>query len=328
MKDSILVLTSARDKSVDNVIDMLKLRGEKVFRLNTEEFPTKNSLVLQLNNGLSSNRIATPEWKLSTDDIKSCWYRHVDPSIIASKCVGSAKFSEKESTAALWSLYTSIDAFWMNHPLIGVRLLESNKLYQLNAATKVGLRIPDTLITNNAEEVMAFTDSHGGEIAAKVLTGHIFSVSGADKIQTIYTQRISKNVLEKLSATIGLAPIFIEEYVHKKIELRVTVVEERIFACAIRSQDSPQTKDDWRRYDFDNVAHTDYKLSDDISAKIIALMKRLGLTYGAIDMIVTPQEDYIFLEVNPSGQWAWIEHFTGMKISEAVAASLANAGKR
>jgi putative transposase len=49
----------------------------------------------------------------------------------------------------------------------------------------------------------------------------------------------------------------------------------------------------------------------------------LGLAYGAVDLILEPSGNYVFLEVNSMGQWHWIEHLVGLPISEAIAEFLA-----
>ena len=115
-----------------------------------------------------------------------------------------------------------------------------------------------------------------------------------------------------------------QEYVPKKLEFRVTVVGHQVLACAIYSQDSERTKDDWRRYDFAKVKHENRVLPEDINIALLRLMDKCCLTYGAMDMILTPEGEYFFLEVNPSGQYEWIENLTKLPISRSIAEALAN----
>lgn len=116
----------------------------------------------------------------------------------------------------------------------------------------------------------------------------------------------------------------LQEYVEKALEFRVTIIGGRIFTCAIHSQDSERTRHDWRRYDFEKVKHEVYQLPVEVEQKLLALMKEWGLVYGAMDMILTPSGEYVFLEVNPTGQWGWIEYLTGMPISRTIAELLMN----
>ena len=121
-----------------------------------------------------------------------------------------------------------------------------------------------------------------------------------------------------------MAPVMAQEYVPKKLELRVTIVGEKIFTCAIYSQGSEKTKIDWRHYDSEKVKHEIFKLPKEIEHKILLFMKEAGLKFGAIDMILTPKDEFVFLEVNPSGQFGWIEDLTGMPISKSIAELLIN----
>jgi glutathione synthase/RimK-type ligase-like ATP-grasp enzyme len=107
--------------------------------------------------------------------------------------------------------------------------------------------------------------------------------------------------------------------VPKRFELRVTVVGEQVFAAEIHSQQTNRTRVDWRRYDLSHTPHLPHALPEHVQVKCVELVRRLGLCYGAIDLILTPDGRYVFLEINPSGQYMWIEERTGLPISEAVA---------
>ncbi len=116
----------------------------------------------------------------------------------------------------------------------------------------------------------------------------------------------------------------VQEYVPKDVELRVTIVGRKVFACAIHSQDSELTKHDWRKYDFGNVRHELCTLPGEVEQNLIALLRFWNLSYGAIDLVRTPDGRYVFLEINPNGQWGWIEELTGAPIAETIAETLAN----
>jgi glutathione synthase/RimK-type ligase-like ATP-grasp enzyme len=59
-------------------------------------------------------------------------------------------------------------------------------------------------------------------------------------------------------------------------------------------------------------------LPPEIQDKCVRLVEQLELSYGAIDMVLTPEGRYVFLEINPNGQYLWIEEQTGMPISAAL----------
>ncbi|HMW02377.1 MAG TPA: ATP-dependent carboxylate-amine ligase, partial [Acidobacteriota bacterium] len=118
------------------------------------------------------------------------------------------------------------------------------------------------------------------------------------------------------------APCLFQEYIPKKVELRITVVGRKIFAAEIHSQQSQRSKDDWRRYDIANTPYLKHRLPEAIKIKCQQLVRELGLVFGCIDMIVTPDNRYVFLEINPNGQWGWIEELTQLPICANLAEML------
>ena len=109
-----------------------------------------------------------------------------------------------------------------------------------------------------------------------------------------------------------------QAYVPKRFELRITVVGQQVFAAEIHSQHTNHTRHDWRRYDLDETPHFPHALPPDVAQRCIQLVQELGLCYGAIDMVLTPDDRYVFLEINPSGQYLWIEQLTGLPITDAL----------
>ena len=97
------------------------------------------------------------------------------------------------------------------------------------------------------------------------------------------------------------------------------MVGDQHFVCRIESQHSMRAMVDWRRYDILHTPHCSMDAPDHIRFRIQKLMSELGINFGALDFIVTPSDEWVFLEVNPVGQWLWIEDLTGMKISDAIA---------
>ena len=315
-KDSVLIITDSREKAVEWVLRWFKELNQPYLRLSTDKLFGKK-LVLGLNGTGNYGSLVFGK-RLELDRVKSVWIRHPSipelPQFLAGE---NRRFALNEYEGFLWSLYTNIDAFWVNSPS-ALRLLEHNKVRQLSDAAGVGLRVPATIVTNSSTELMRFCERLGGAIAVKAIRPFAATeLSGSTKL--IYTNKVGREYLRAHKASIRLAPVFAQEYIEKDVELRVTVVGEKVFSCAIHSQDSARTKDDWRRYDFKRVRHHSHTLDTGVAEKLLRLMKLWGLVYGAFDLIITPEGDHVFLEVNPSGQWTWIEAFTGMPISQALA---------
>jgi hypothetical protein len=98
----------------------------------------------------------------------------------------------------------------------------------------------------------------------------------------------------------------------------------RVFAIEIHSQQSEKTKHDWRHYDFDKVAHCVHELPDRVRNQCLALVQALDLRFGAIELIVTPNNEYVFLEINPTGQYQWLEALTDLPITDSIVELLIN----
>jgi hypothetical protein len=116
--------------------------------------------------------------------------------------------------------------------------------------------------------------------------------------------------------------------VPKRFELRISVVGEQVFAAEIQSQDSNHTRHDWRRYDSFRTVYRQHTLPDDLHQRCVRLIKLMGLRFGAIDMVFTPDGRYVFLELNPNGQYLWLEEAANLPISDAIVDELPNGAMR
>ena len=103
--------------------------------------------------------------------------------------------------------------------------------------------------------------------------------------------------------------------ISKEYELRITIVGDKVFSAKVNSQENKNTLTDWRK---EKNPFVIYELPTEIEQKCIQLTKKLNISFGAIDLVRDKNGDYIFLEINPNGQWAWIEMETGLKISDEI----------
>lgn len=329
MHKKVLILTSPEEESsVQVVVRHLHSMETRFVVFQTEEFPSSRTLTLRHGAGGTHWRLSEKTGDsvvVSSEEIGSVWYRR--PSTPRSPELNDNRqqqFVVNEARATLWSLYTTTNARWINPPLFGVKLLEDNQFFQLQAARSVGLLTPETIISNDPEDVVRFTQAQKNDVALKSIFRTVLFVDG--EVQLLYTNRLREKDVVERAKQVALCPVMIQEYVPKLLELRVTVVGKQAFACAIHSQDSERAREDWRRYDFANVKHEVFNLPQEIYDNLLRLMEKLGIVYGAVDMILTPSNEYVFLEVNPSGQWMWIEHLTGLPISRAIAETLSEVG--
>lgn len=190
------------------------------------------------------------------------------------------------------------------------------------------MTIPPTLYTARLPIAQDFAAQHQDSIIYKPFKGFT-SVSapledGSVRVGRILTNRVAPTDLQEGPGFVPTPGIF-QPYIDKAFELRIVVVGQRIFACAIHSQHSARSRDDWRRYDLDNTPYEPYDLPAPIQAQIFRLMERMHLVFGSIDMIVTPTGEYVFLEVNPNGQFDWVAHRLHLPIYDYLAQMLLQA---
>jgi glutathione synthase/RimK-type ligase-like ATP-grasp enzyme len=317
----ILIVTNRTDTHADHVISMLTRRGAPFVRWNTEDFPLGNYFeVLFDSQGYRSGEILTKAGRpIDLELIDAVWYRRPLPGDFgnAIKNPTQRAFAEheaKEAKTGIWQLMSACN--WVNHP--DANRVASNKLYQLKVATECGFTIPATLVSNSPVAVRQFFDECLGEMVFKRLGGG--PIDYADRVEVLYTHKMNASDLENLE-DIVCAPGIFQEYVPKRVETRITIVGDEIFACEIDSQANPATIHDWRR-DFVNTQHRTHELPVAVAEKCLELICKLNLKFGALDFVVRPDGEYVFLEINPNGQWLWIEHLTGLPIGNAIAAFL------
>lgn len=138
----------------------------------------------------------------------------------------------------------------------------------------------------------------------------------------VFTQRVDLDDLDE--EAIRAAPAIYQPEVDKAFEVRATIVGDVVLGCQIDSTASERTSLDWRHYDFDVVAHRAIDVPETVSRPLLALCRSHGLRYGAADLIVSPDGSWTFLELNPNGQWGWIEEQAGIPVDEHLARELAD----
>jgi glutathione synthase/RimK-type ligase-like ATP-grasp enzyme len=234
---------------------------------------------------------------------------------------GVYDFCLRESRAALLGTLLGAlpaNARWLSQPT-AVWVAE-HKLFQLAIARDCGLTIPDTIVTNEAADARAAFARFGGRMIAKpVRTGYV----EVDRIpHAIFTSEVSSWDLEDMQGA-DLSPVIYQPLVEKRCDIRVTVVGDRVFVAEIDSQSDPSALVDWRRTDDPHLPHRRGALPADVERQVRHFMRRIGLEYGALDFVATPEGELIFLEVNPNGQWLWLDDQLAFGITNAIADWLA-----
>lgn len=252
--------------------------------------------------------------RLQPEEIGAVWWREKPRSSDLVQGSSARAFAQREWKRALEGLgHLAPGARWMNPRTAAFR--SRSKVTQLGAATLSGLRTPPTLVTNDADQVRRFVDDAPGDVVYKSLSWFFDPPNW-----TIFTSRVDPRDLADRStdSAIVVAPGIFQHRVPKAYEVRVTVVGDEIFPVGIDSQAHERAQLDWRRAQLE-LDYWTVELPQDVAFGIRALMTQLDLVFAAHDFIVTPTGEYVFLEVNPAGQWLWLEERTGLPISAAVA---------
>jgi glutathione synthase/RimK-type ligase-like ATP-grasp enzyme len=190
------------------------------------------------------------------------------------------------------------------------------KPLQLALAKKIGFEIPSTRVVSSISDVgRVFREMGPGLVAKPVRSGFL---SDGDGGFAMYTTRLTSEMLAASSNAVP-TPIIVQKEIVKRSDIRVTVVGTQVFAAEILSQDDPSAIVDWRRTENPDLEHRRIDLPERVQGQCVQLLRGLNLTFGAIDLIRTADDSFVFLEINPSGQWLWIEDQLDYPISNAVA---------
>jgi glutathione synthase/RimK-type ligase-like ATP-grasp enzyme len=246
---------------------------------------------------------------LELADCHVVWWRRpqpyaIDPAILDPQ---NRNFAMVEAHSAFSGLWLTLEAFWINHPTRDDEA--ARKVYQLKIAQQVGLRIPETRITNNVEEARQFiARQDAGPTVYKAFSG---------TEQAWRETRLLKPEELDLIANVRFTPVIFQEYIPAGVDIRITVVGNQVFPAAIHTRDTEYEVD--FRMVMENARFEPMTLPPGVTDSLHALMQCLGLVYGAIDMRRTPEGEYVFLEINPAGQWLFVEERTGQPITETLA---------
>ncbi|MGH4014649.1 MAG: hypothetical protein ACRDSL_12135 [Pseudonocardiaceae bacterium] len=225
-----------------------------------------------------------------------------------------------EARLGFGGVLSALDVLWINHP---ARIaIAEYKPIQLKIATRCGLNIPRTLITNDKTAVIEFADSVDGPVVCKMLSSLMLSERGVP--QMTYTTRIDARAID-FSALATTAHL-IQEWVPKKYDARVTMVGRRAFAVTIHA-DSDRAYVDWRS-DYDSLKYCAIDPPSRVVAAAARFLRSLSLTFGAFDFVITPDDEWVMLECNPAGQWLWLQDEAGLEIAAEMADLLLSGGRR
>jgi hypothetical protein len=304
----ILIVSHPGDDHSIGVSAELERASKPYLLLDTSRFPIEATLSQRFGPEGRTFELCVDGESHDLSQSRVGWWRRPQPlrlhDGLAPNVIGFTYAECHEAIAGMWA---ALGLRWVNPPDLDE--LAHHKPYQLAVAAEIGLAIPRTLITNCPVDARTFAQELGPDAT-------VYKTFLATEQHWRETRLLRMDEVDLLDR-VRLAPVIFQEFVPAAADIRVTVMGERMFATAIRT--APGAYDVDYRMDIAGARFEVTELLDETAKKIRELMRRLGLTYGAIDLRRTPAGEEVFLEVNPAGEWLFVEERTGQPMTRSMA---------
>ena len=310
---TILLLSNKWDISIDYIVKILREKNHQYLRINTEDLINSTSSVsfpnfsysisskkINLKKKLQSVLLRRPEKPFVFTNAK-----RPSPAIM--------KYITDQWHSFMFGLESIPGVLWVNNP--HKNSFAEMKINQLNCAEKMGFKIPKTCVTNSKDNLLEFFKSTNGHIIAKALYAPLIQDSKSEFF--IFSNKIS-DVLDIDKTELSLSPVIFQEELQHKIDYRITVVGSTCFVAEITYDDKSIL--DWRMAK-NNIRMRRCTLPSDVINNCIQYVSELGLQFGAIDLIKS-NDRYYFLEINPNGEWGWLQKNLEFPIAESITEQL------
>lgn len=321
----ILVLTNPADAPADRVVQELRSRGCAVYRFDIAELPQRATITI----GAGKNQ-ALPQiyrdWApgVLLPDVGCVWYRKPGAFVVPEYSQPyKQRFARSELSMAFGGMLRALECYWMSPP--GAIAEARFKVEQLARAERLGLSVPDSCVTSQPSHAAAFIREHHSNVVIKALGDpDIYAPrEGVAPVTNIRTSRVTSTDLNSINR-VTEAPVLLQEEIHKQADIRATVVGGSVIPVLIESQSRPESSLDWRSAATE-LPHEVMTLPRDVESRLIALADSYGLRFAAIDLANSVDGDYVFLELNPNGEWGWLDDLAGADIGSRIADELESA---
>jgi len=316
---SVLVITYSEDNvSVRDVIERLRAEGEHVFRLDTDLVPEGVRMASCSSPAGLPTTLESEDDRVELADVTAVWYRRnrIGRELPVEMTGQIRETAIREARTALFGAIDALACFQLDRYWAVQRA--SQKPLQLALAQQLGLPTPPTLITNDPERVRRFAAEHGPLVFKPVSD---IAIGDNYPVERVWTNRLGADELADL-AGLELSPMIFQKEIPKRLELRATVIDRRVH-CAAVDPSVVGADDDWRKQgDALLDRWSVFALPASTSDNLLRLMDRLELRYGAADFILTPAGELIFLELNPVGEFCWLDKLTALPLGDELASLL------
>ncbi len=318
IKKTLILSNPTDDTHVHRLAAEFDRLGHSWIILDPGDFPENVCLSASMSNdNKQSSLLLADGSRIFLEEFTSVWYRRPTRILPKDDLPNIEQiFIQREADAGIWGWLRGLQAFWVNHP-DAVRAA-GHKPEQLQRAAEFGLNIPRSLVTNEPEAFKQFYEECHGNVIYKLM-GYPWYVDKDELPISTYTSLVPREMLKEAHRVTATAHLF-QEFVVKKCDIRVTVIGEEVFATEIHPL-SEETKIDFRA-DYGKLFHVPHTLPDHLRERLLALTRSYHLAYAGIDMLLTPEDRYIYLELNALGQFGWLEGRTGVPLYHRLATLL------
>ncbi|MFC9963191.1 hypothetical protein [Nocardia ignorata] len=301
--DAVLIVSETDDLHADALAVTLREHHRiDPIRLDLRDFPSETGSFRLDKAG--TNRALSHVHGL--DDVRAVWWRRPHPCRVPHGVrAADDEFRQAECDGFLQGMLWSIPAYWVNDP--AAERTASRKIVQLETAHRAGFAVPETLVTNDPDEARSFVESRSVPV--------VYKRTGTSRGEFSETRIITRPELGRLTS-IRSTPTTFQDYVDATCDLRVVWVDGVEWAVRIDSQAGVGRVDS--RLDT-SVAFAPDRLPASVSKSLATLMGALGLSFGVVDLRLGVDGEYYFLEVNPQGQFAYLEIKTGLPLFTSLA---------
>lgn len=305
---SIVIVSHAADDHAAAVAERLTAEGRAPHLIDTAGFPLGLGISFRIDGTGCNTAIRLGGRDMDAADFNVVWWRRPQPYVLDKAMEPSvACFAYSECHEAMAGMWHSLETRWVNPPAADE--IAHHKPFQLAIARQVGLRTPQTLITNDPQAALAFLSQKGIE-------RFIYKTFLAHESHWRETRLVTAREM-RLLESVRLAPVIFQEFVEAEADLRVTIFGREIYAAEILT--APGSYEYDYRVDLAAVTMRPVSLPQGVERGLLALMDRLGLVYGAIDLRRTRGGEHVFLEINPAGEFLFIEDRCGLPLAAAMA---------
>jgi len=302
-----LIVTELKDTDAIVVKLALEHSGHNVRLFYSAEQPTKQTNSFFVENQNYQWNSSDQSGRYLNSDYDVVWWRRTPKPTVPKTSLHPEdyQFVVRENLIFYESIFSNItpNSWWINPKEAAIRV--ESKLLQLRVAAACGMTIPKTLCSNDPADIRVFTKKHEKiGVIYKPLSPNSWREMGQTKMS--YTSKITLNKLAN-DRLLQLSPGIFQTEIRKKYELRILCMGDYILAMKLNSQEHPEGMIDWRAIPTQKLVMEPYFLPKEIENKIKLFMLKVGIVFGSFDFIVTPDNEYVFLEVNEQGQFLWIE---------------------